>query len=109
MRSYGELFKEGDTITVHLDMDQGTLSFDRTHASACTFGQTSKIDRNVCQIVLSLSRVGVCGDSKRDKRALQRVKGLERLYDVQRSFEVLSSEDHHSSLQVYRIYVPETR
>merc|ERR1712166_588449 len=29
MRSYGELFRQGDTISVKLDMDQGTLSFGR--------------------------------------------------------------------------------
>jgi len=28
-RSYGELFREGDTISVHLDCDQGTLWFGR--------------------------------------------------------------------------------
>ena len=29
MRSYGELFRQGDTIGVHIDMDIGTLSFSR--------------------------------------------------------------------------------
>ena len=29
VRSYGELFKEGDTIGVHLDMDVGNLWFSR--------------------------------------------------------------------------------
>lgn len=28
-RTYGELFKEGDTIGVHLDLDLGTLVFSR--------------------------------------------------------------------------------
>jgi SPRY domain len=29
IRSYGELFREGDTIGVHVDMDVGVLSFTR--------------------------------------------------------------------------------
>lgn len=29
VRSYGELFREGDTIWVHLNMELGTLRFGR--------------------------------------------------------------------------------
>lgn len=32
-RTYGELFREGDVITVHLNLETGTLSFDRNGRS----------------------------------------------------------------------------